>query len=134
MPDSNIDSAVTLSRSVKEELSFIVCGFDVFRYELHYVYDSRAGYCRRFFPVSFRGKLGSDGYIIIYAVGALVYGKLADLYPFKRLLTVGLILFAVGSIIAFSLLIYYGRKRQEWFRPPELQRCRLLYLLLLPGF
>ncbi|MDC3418331.1 MFS transporter [Aquibacillus salsiterrae] len=41
------------------------------------------------------------GYIILYAVGALMYGKLADIYPLKTLLTIGLILFAVGSIIGF---------------------------------
>jgi MFS transporter, DHA2 family, metal-tetracycline-proton antiporter len=41
------------------------------------------------------------GYIIIYAIGALMYGKLADIYPLKTLLTVGLSLFATGSILGF---------------------------------
>ncbi|MFC4559753.1 MFS transporter [Virgibacillus kekensis] len=41
------------------------------------------------------------GYIILYAIGALMYGKLADIYPLKTLLTVGLSLFAVGSIFGF---------------------------------
>jgi DHA2 family metal-tetracycline-proton antiporter-like MFS transporter len=41
------------------------------------------------------------GYIIFYAVGALMYGKLADLYPLKTLLTIGLSLFAAGSILGF---------------------------------
>jgi DHA2 family metal-tetracycline-proton antiporter-like MFS transporter len=41
------------------------------------------------------------GYIIIYSVGALMYGKLADLFPFKTLLTIGLCLFFAGSLIGF---------------------------------
>ncbi len=41
------------------------------------------------------------GYIIIYAIGALVYGKLADLFPFKHLLMIGLSIFAAGSLIGF---------------------------------
>ncbi|MFZ3579689.1 MFS transporter [Virgibacillus sp. DJP39] len=41
------------------------------------------------------------GYIILYAIGALMYGKLADIYPLKTLLTVGLSLFAFGSILGF---------------------------------
>ncbi len=41
------------------------------------------------------------GYIIIYAIGALMYGKLADIYPLKTLLTIGLSLFALGSILGF---------------------------------
>lgn len=47
------------------------------------------------------------GYIIIYAIGALIYGKLADIYPFKTLLTFGLTLFAVGSIIGFFAPNYF---------------------------
>lgn len=41
------------------------------------------------------------GYIIFYAVGALMYGKLADVYPLKILLTVGLSLFSMASLIGF---------------------------------
>ncbi|MBD2843670.1 MFS transporter [Paenibacillus sp. IB182496] len=41
------------------------------------------------------------GYIILYGIGALIYGKLADLYPFRSLLTVGLLLFAAGSAVGF---------------------------------
>ncbi|MFD1040134.1 MFS transporter [Virgibacillus byunsanensis] len=41
------------------------------------------------------------GYIIIYAIGALMYGKLADIYPLKTLLTIGLSLFAAGSLFGF---------------------------------
>ncbi|MBO7743308.1 MFS transporter [Paenibacillus sp. MWE-103] len=41
------------------------------------------------------------GYSIIYAVGSLTYGKLADRYPLRRLLTIGLLLFAAGSLLGF---------------------------------
>ncbi len=38
------------------------------------------------------------GYMVIYAIGSVVYGKLADRYQLKDLLTFGLIVFSVGSI------------------------------------
>ncbi|QKS71645.1 MFS transporter [Paenalkalicoccus suaedae] len=38
-------------------------------------------------------------YILVFAIGALMYGKLADIYPIKRLLTIGIILFATGATI-----------------------------------
>lgn len=41
------------------------------------------------------------GYIILYAIGALMYGKLADIYPLRTLLTIGLSLFAGGSLLGF---------------------------------
>lgn len=42
------------------------------------------------------------GYIIVYAIGSVMYGKLADQYKLKNLLTAGLIFFAIGSIIGFT--------------------------------
>lgn len=41
------------------------------------------------------------GYSMVYAVGSLMYGKLADLFPLKSLMTVGIIVFSVGSLIGF---------------------------------
>lgn len=41
------------------------------------------------------------GYSIVYALGSLTYGKLADLYPLKRLVTIGMTMFAAGSILGF---------------------------------
>lgn len=38
-------------------------------------------------------------YLLIYAVGSAVYGKLADLFRLKNLLTFGLIFFCFGSLI-----------------------------------
>ncbi|PKG23842.1 MFS transporter [Niallia nealsonii] len=42
------------------------------------------------------------GYIIVYAIGSVMYGKLADRYKLKNLISTGLIIFAVGSIIGFT--------------------------------
>jgi DHA2 family metal-tetracycline-proton antiporter-like MFS transporter len=41
------------------------------------------------------------GYAMVYAIGSLMYGKLADIYPLKRLMSIGMGLFALGSIIGF---------------------------------
>ncbi|MFS0725228.1 MFS transporter [Paenibacillus sp. 1P07SE] len=41
------------------------------------------------------------GYAMVYAIGSLMYGKLADLFPLKRLMTIGIVLFSAGSIIGF---------------------------------
>ncbi|MFD1887958.1 MFS transporter [Paenibacillus wenxiniae] len=46
------------------------------------------------------------GYIIIYAIGSVTYGKLADRYRLKNLLTFGLLLFAVGSVLGFTASNY----------------------------
>ncbi|WP_079477555.1 MFS transporter [Halobacillus salinus] len=37
----------------------------------------------------------------VFAIGTLIYGKLADLYPIRRLYTIGLSLFSVGALIGF---------------------------------
>ncbi|WP_438433901.1 MFS transporter [Gorillibacterium sp. sgz500922] len=39
----------------------------------------------------------ASGYMLVYAVGSVVYGKLADRYRLKGLLTFGLLFFAAGS-------------------------------------
>ncbi|OCT11368.1 antiporter [Paenibacillus pectinilyticus] len=44
----------------------------------------------------------SSAYILIYAIGAVTYGKLADRYRLKDLVTFGLLLFAVGSLIGLT--------------------------------
>jgi DHA2 family metal-tetracycline-proton antiporter-like MFS transporter len=40
-------------------------------------------------------------FTLIYGLGAVVYGKLADLYPIKRLITIGLLIFNLGSLVGF---------------------------------
>ncbi|MEC0230409.1 MFS transporter [Paenibacillus alba] len=44
----------------------------------------------------------SSAYILIYAIGAVTYGKLADRYKLKSLVTFGLLLFTVGSLIGLA--------------------------------
>lgn len=39
------------------------------------------------------------GYILVFSIGSLMYGKLADIYPIKNILTLGLILFATGATL-----------------------------------
>lgn len=41
----------------------------------------------------------SSAYALIYAIGTVTYGKLADRYKLKNLLTFGLLLFALGSLV-----------------------------------
>jgi len=43
----------------------------------------------------------TTGYVIIYAIGSLTYGKLADRFPLKRLITFGIVLFCIGSLAGF---------------------------------
>ncbi|OAS18522.1 MFS transporter [Paenibacillus oryzisoli] len=44
----------------------------------------------------------SSAYILIYAIGAVTYGKLADRYRLKDLVTFGLLVFALGSVIGLA--------------------------------
>lgn len=39
------------------------------------------------------------GYILVFAIGSMIYGKLADLFAIKTLLTIGLLLFASGAFL-----------------------------------
>lgn len=56
-------------------------------------------------------------YIIIYAVGSVTYGKLADMFKLKNLITFGLCCFAMGSLIGVLansyLFIIVGRILQS---------------------
>jgi len=47
------------------------------------------------------------GYLIVYAIGTVIYGKLADKYRLKDLLTLGLLFFATGSMIGFLATQYW---------------------------
>ncbi|UED74127.1 MFS transporter [Brevibacillus sp. DP1.3A] len=55
----------------------------------------------------------TSAFLLIYAVGTVMYGKLADSYKLKHLLTFGLILFAIGSVIGFFAhnygMVLFGR-------------------------
>jgi len=48
-----------------------------------------------------------SGYMIVYAFGTVIYGKLADKYRLKDLLTFGLLLFALGSVIGLVTTQYW---------------------------
>ncbi len=41
------------------------------------------------------------GYVATFGLGAITYGKLADVYPIKLLITIGLLLFNAGSLVGF---------------------------------
>lgn len=47
------------------------------------------------------------GYMIVYAIGSVTYGKLTDRYSLKNLLTFGLLLFAIGSIVGLAAIQYW---------------------------
>lgn len=49
----------------------------------------------------------STGYMVVYAIGSVTYGKLADRFKLKNLLTFGLIFFALGSIVGLSATEYW---------------------------
>ncbi|MGG6311314.1 MFS transporter [Paenibacillus macerans] len=49
----------------------------------------------------------STAYMLIYAIGSVVYGKLADAFKLKNLLTFGLILFCLGSLIGLSAQAFW---------------------------
>jgi DHA2 family metal-tetracycline-proton antiporter-like MFS transporter len=46
-------------------------------------------------------------YSLIFAIGSVTYGKLADIYPIRRLIVIGLLLFSVGSLIGFLAEQYW---------------------------
>jgi len=48
-----------------------------------------------------------SGYMIVYAIGSVTYGKLTDRYSLKNLLTFGLLLFAAGSFVGLVSTQYW---------------------------
>ncbi len=46
------------------------------------------------------------GYILVFAIGALIYGKLADIFPVKTLITVGVLVMSLGSIAGLFTIWY----------------------------
>ncbi|MEJ8546890.1 MFS transporter [Brevibacillus borstelensis] len=47
------------------------------------------------------------GYMIVYAIGSVTYGKLTDRYSLKNLLTFGLLVFAIGSVVGLVAIQYW---------------------------
>ncbi|GAA0358920.1 MFS transporter [Bacillus horti] len=50
----------------------------------------------------------SSGYILIYAFGTVTYGKLADRFQLRNVLTLGLLLFAFGSLVGLFSSSFWG--------------------------
>lgn len=46
------------------------------------------------------------GYILVFAIGALIYGKLADIFRVKTLITAGLIIMNLGSLAGLFTIWY----------------------------
>lgn len=46
-------------------------------------------------------------YMALYAIGSVVFGKLADSYSLKGLITYGLLLFAVGSVVGMLAVDFW---------------------------
>lgn len=40
-------------------------------------------------------------FFIVFGIGMVIFGKLSDIYSVKRLITVGIVLYSVGSVIGF---------------------------------
>lgn len=49
----------------------------------------------------------SSAYMLVYAVGSVTYGKLADKYALKKLITIGLIVFVLGSVFGLAAGAYW---------------------------
>jgi DHA2 family metal-tetracycline-proton antiporter-like MFS transporter len=45
-------------------------------------------------------------YILVFAVGSLIYGKLADIYSVRSLITIGLTLMNIGSLMGLFTKVY----------------------------
>ncbi|PYI55702.1 MFS transporter [Paenibacillus flagellatus] len=44
----------------------------------------------------------SSAFLLVYAIGTVTYGKLADTYKLKNLITFGLVFFAAGSLVGLA--------------------------------
>ncbi|MBP3952885.1 MFS transporter [Bacillus suaedae] len=91
-----------LSQSEKRKIIFIMCTvllFSVMNGTMFMIAVPDIAYSFSLVPSQVSWVVTS--YIVVYAIGALMYGKLADIYPLKTLLTIGLSLFGVGSILGF---------------------------------
>lgn len=49
----------------------------------------------------------TSAFLLIYAIGTVIYGKLADIYKLKNLLTFGLIFFVFGSLIGLVAQVHW---------------------------
>ncbi|MBM7573378.1 MFS transporter [Aquibacillus albus] len=106
-----------LTKSEKKKIIFLMCSvllFSVMNGTMFMI--AVPDIAKSFYLLPSQVSWVVTGYIILYAIGALMYGKLADIYPLKTLLTIGLSLFAAGSILGFLspnfLLVVFSRMIQ----------------------
>ena len=46
-------------------------------------------------------------FFILFGMGTVIFGKLSDMYSIKRLITIGIALYSLGSILGFALQSWY---------------------------
>ncbi len=46
-------------------------------------------------------------FIILFGIGSVVYGRLSDIYSLKRLIVIGVVIYAAGSLAGFVLQRFY---------------------------
>jgi DHA2 family metal-tetracycline-proton antiporter-like MFS transporter len=46
-------------------------------------------------------------FIVFFAMGSVIYGRLSDIFSIKRLLTIGVCMYAGGSALGFALQSFY---------------------------
>lgn len=93
---------ISLSKSQKKKIIFLMCSvllFSVMNGTMFMIAVPDIAAAFSLLPSEVSWVV--TGYIILYAIGALMYGKLADIYPLKTLLTIGLSLFTLGSMLGF---------------------------------
>ncbi|GIP31717.1 hypothetical protein J2TS4_09270 [Paenibacillus sp. J2TS4] len=56
----------------------------------------------------------SSAYLLVYAIGSMIYSKLSDRYRLKSLLTMGLLLLSVGSLIGLVAQNYWMVLLSAW--------------------
>lgn len=50
----------------------------------------------------------SSAFLLVYAVGTITYGRLADAYSLKHLIAFGLVMFALGSLVGLAARHYWA--------------------------
>lgn len=46
-------------------------------------------------------------FFIVFGLGMVIFGKLSDMYSIKKLITIGIVLYCIGSILGFVLQSWY---------------------------
>ena len=46
-------------------------------------------------------------FMVFFGIGSVIYGKLADLFSLRRLITIGVVIYVVGSLLGFALQSTY---------------------------